>query len=566
MHIFNNGTALELKRIRQIANVLFKQGLAHAVEKMNLKHHLSFHKKTQKQVFQKPVTSLPVRLREVLNSLGGTFVKLGQMMSLRHDLVPKEYCDEFEKLQDHVKPLPYAIIRKVVEKELGGPIKHFFKEFNKQPIASASVGQVHKARLRNGELVAVKVQRPNIEQTFNSDIKILYHMVELLNKHYPKVKDYNLKLLIEEFEIYTKKEMNYMLEAKNIESFYKNFKNDENVIVPKVHWDHTKKKILVMSYVDGVKISQIKDFKKLASSKTKTIDVLLNSVMDQIFKYRLFHADPHPGNVLLVKQNKIALLDYGIVGRLTPEVVTEFENILMGLIEQDLDRIVKSYLKLGISDQSNLDQKKFKQDLVDKFSDYYGAELEQIDFASFFANSFDMARKYKIYFPLNFTLLAKSLMTLQGYCAEYVPHFNLVEYIEPRVKEMMKERVKPKNMLHSFMKTATDFKDLVQAFPGELSNLMRTVTKGAHVNVDVEHNHVTDLALELDRSSNRLTFGIIIAALIIAVAIIIQTNVPPLINGIPLLAYVGLFFIAWLTLLLTVSIIKERRLKKGGKL
>lgn len=566
MGLFNKGTALEIKRIRQIANVLFKHGLAHAVEKMNWKSHLSFHKKVQKQEFVKPITSLPVRLREVLNSLGGTFVKLGQMMSLRHDLVPKEYCDEFEKLQDNVKPLAYQTIRKVVEKELGAPINHFFKEFSKTPIAAASVGQVHKARLRNGKVVAVKVQRPGIEQIFSSDIKILYHIVELINRHYAQARDYNLKLLIEEFEIYTKKEMDYMLEARNIDIFYNNFKEDENVDIPKVHWDLTKKRILVMDYIKGVKISKITDFKKLASSKTKTIDNLLNCVMDQIFQYRVFHGDPHPGNILLIGKNKIAMLDFGIVGRLLPEMVNEFENILIGLLDQDLDVIVKAYVNLGISEKSNFDVREFKQDLMEKFGDYYGAELHQIDFARFFTNSFDIARKYKIYLPLNFTLLAKALMTLQGYCSEYAPHFNLIEYIEPRVKDMMAERAKPKNMIHNFIKTANSLKGFVQSFPSELSNLMRTITKGAHVNVDVEHNHVTDLAVELDRSSNRITFGIIIAALVVGVAIIIHANVPPLISGIPLLAYVGFIFIGWLTLLLTISMLRERRFKKGGKL
>ncbi|MBU2590007.1 MAG: AarF/ABC1/UbiB kinase family protein [Nanoarchaeota archaeon] len=566
MGLLNRDTTLEIKRIRQIANVLFKHGLAHAVEKMDLKSYLSFHKKIQKQEFIKPITSLPVRLREVFNSLGGTFVKLGQMMSLRHDLVPKEYCDEFEKLQDNVAPLSFITIRRVVERELGAPIGHFFKEFSKEPIASASVGQVHKAKLRNGQIVAVKVQRPGIEETFKSDIKILYHIVNLINKYYPQTRDYNLKLMIEEFEVYTKKEMDYMLEARNIDIFYKNFKDSETVIIPKVHWDLTKKRILVMDFIKGIKISNVKDFKDLASSKTKTIDNLLNCVMDQIFDYRVFHGDPHPGNILLVNKNKIALLDFGIVGRLLPEMIEEFENILIGLLQQDLDSIVKAYVSLGISEKADFDAKEFKQDLMEKFGEYYGAELQQIDFARFFANSFEMARKYKIYLPLNFTLLAKTLMTLQGYCAEYAPHFNLAEYIEPRVKEMMEERIKPKNVLLSFMKTANNLKNFVQTFPTELSNMMRTITKGAHVNVDVQHNHVTDLALEVDRSSNRITFGVIIAALIIAVAIIIQANVPPIIKGMPLLAYVGFFFIGWLTFLLTVSILRERRMKKGGEL
>jgi len=548
----------DAKRLKQIANVLLRHGLGYAVERLELKSYLTFHKRLQKEEFSKPITSLPERLRKAMESLGGTFVKIGQMLSMRHDLLPKEYCDEFSKLQDNVAPLPFKVVKKVIETELGASLGHFFKEFDKTPIASASVGQVHKAKLKTGEIVAVKVQRPRIEEIFAADIDILYYLAKLINHYFPETKGYNLKMIIEEFESYTKKELDYIHEARNIEVFYNNFKDDPNVTVPKVFWEYTTKKVLTMSFVSGVKISEVEDFAKMHSTTEKTTDVLLNCMMKQFFDYRVFHADPHPGNVFLVGHNKIALLDFGIVGRLSPEMVEEMEDIVIGLVKADLDMIADAFLKLGLT-EAEFDAKRFKEDLLEKFGEYYDASLKQINFASFFSSAFEMARKYNIILPLNFTLLAKSLMTLQGFCVKYAPNFNMITYIEPYAKKMLRERTQPKYILSSLRRTAADIKDFMVSFPSDLSNLIKAIKYGTRVNLDISNKDIMRLTLELDRTSDRLVFGMIIAALIVACAILIQAKVEPLIKGIPLLAYIGFAIILWLSVLLTVSILKGNK-------
>lgn len=553
----------EIKRLKQIADTLFKQGLGYAVERMDLKSHLTFHKRIQKEKFSRPMTSLPVRLRKVAEELGCTFIKLAQMLSLRHDLLPSEYCQEFSKLQDSVPPVPFSIAKRVIEIELGGPLKEFFKEFSKIPVASASVGQVHKAKLHSGEIVAVKVQRYGIKDKFEADIALLYRLAKLLPRYFPETKDFDFKRMVDEFAIYTEKELDYMIEARNIEIFSNAFKDDPTVVVPRVFWKFTAPKVLTMAYIEGVKISEAKDFQKLHSTMKHTMDNLLHCMMKQIFDYKIFHADPHPGNILLVGYNKIALLDFGIVGRLLPEIVDEMETVLIGLVQQDLDMVVNAYTKLGMVDPATFNAKEFKEDLMERFAEYYGAQLNQINFATFFTKTFDLVRKYKISLPLNFTLLAKSLMTLQGFCAEYAPGMNLADYVEPKVQEMMKERTQPKYIFSSLKKMGAEMKDFVRAFPADFASLVRTLKNGAKIDINVNNKELNAFSLELDRSSNRLTFGLILAALIIAASIIMHAGLRPLVYGIPLLAYVCFFFIILISISLIVSIFKEG---KGGEM
>lgn len=553
------------KRLRQIANALFKQGMGYSVERLDLKHHLTFHKRLQKEEFSKPITSLPARLRRVLEELGGTFVKLGQMLSLRYDLLPKEYCDEFAKLQDNVKPMPFRIVKMIIEEDLGKSLARVFREFEQKPLASASIGQVHKAKLRSGEMVAVKIQRPGLYDLFTADTKLLHYLANIIEKKYPEAKEYDFNTIISEFEAYSKKELDYMLEARNIEIFYNNFKNDPNVSVPKVYWEYTTRRVLTMSYVHGVKISDVANFEAYHSSMKAMSNNVFNAMLDQIFDYRVFHADPHPGNILLLGHNKIAFLDFGIVGRVTPDMVDGMEEILIGLLTEDLDLIVSAFQRLGISDPAAFNAKQFKEDLIDNFAEYYDAANSQINFATFFSNAFDMARKYKIKLPINFILLGKSIITLQGFGAKYLPDFNITEYMKPRIEQMMKERINPKHVYGNLRKVAINTKDFLAALPEDINSFFRTWKDGQKLKLEIRKSDMDRAVIELDRSSNRLVMGFIIAAIIVSNALIIHAQVPPLWFGIPALTYFGVFLIIWLGVLLTISIMKEGKYKSENE-
>jgi len=544
----------EIKRIREITNLMFKEEMGYVVEKLNLKHNLGVAKQVKLAAFEKPITAPAIRIRRIMDELGGSFVKFGQALSLRYDLLPKEYCDEFSKLQDNVKPLPFEAIKAVIESELKKPINETFKSFDKIPIASASVGQVHRAILKDGSVVAVKVQRPDIEKTFQADIDILRYLARQVDLRYDELKIFNFPQLINEFEKYTVKELDYTLEANNITDFYENFKHSSYVKIPKVHWDQTTKKVLVMEYINGKRLKEVQNFQKYKSSKQKVVANVLNSSMEQIFVNRLFHADPHPGNIFLMGNNRIAFLDFGIVGRLTSEAVENMEDFMIGVVNKDVDLLMKSILESG-SVSEGIDAKAFKSDIVDSFSVYYHSNMQHIDMGGFFLSILALARKYNVILPLHFTLLIKTLITLQGFTYQYYPDFDMIKFMRPWARRLAEERTRPEHLMHSIKKTAFDFKDMIVSLPSDFKSLVHTLKTGTKTEVEVKELHT--LTLEMDRSSNRLTFGMILAALIISSAILIQTGIPPLVYGIPLLAYIPLAFAGVLMFSLVVSIIRE---------
>ncbi|MEK6816721.1 MAG: AarF/UbiB family protein, partial [Nanoarchaeota archaeon] len=442
-----------LKRLRQIANALLKAELGYVIERMKLKQYVSFHKKLDQSKFEKKVNSLPLRLRMAFDSLGGSFIKLAQMLSLRYDILPIEYCDEFSKLQDDVKPVPFASIKKVVEEELGMPISHAFKSFDTRPIAAASIGQVHKAVLKDGTVVAVKVQRLGIEEVFKTDIELYYHLAELLYRHFPEIRNYDPKGIVEQFEKYTNKEMDYTLEAKNIDIFYNNFKNSHKVRIPKVYWELTRKRILVMEFIEGKKISEVKHFSQLRSSRQKVVENVIDAVVKQIFEDKVFHGDPHPGNIFLMKDNIIAFLDFGIVGRITKDMENELEDFLIGIVNHDADMLTRSLVESG-SMPDTIDMKAFKADLVDTLGSYYDTSISQLNLAGMFLAVFKLSRQYSIKLPLNYTLLGKTFITLQGFGTKFYPEFNFVRYMKPKLEKMLKDRLGPKHILNSVKDTA----------------------------------------------------------------------------------------------------------------
>ena len=543
------------RRIKQIANVLFSNQLGYVVDRLNLRSTLSFGHRLQPA--EKPKRSIPERMRISMEELGGSFVKLGQLLSLRYDMLPKEYCDELSKLQEGVKPFSFLQAKQIVEKELGKPISAVFKEFDQQPIAAASVGQVHRAVLKSGETVAVKVQRPSIGEIFEADIDLLYHLARLMEKRFPELREYNPVGIVQEFERYTKRELDYLFEAKNIDIFHENFKNDLTVRIPKVHWDLTTSKVLTMEYIHGVRVSEIQKFKKMRVDKQKIAKNVTNAFIRQVMEFGVFHADPHPGNIFVVRDSVIAMLDFGIVGKLTPELKDKIEDMLIALVTKDVEMLAQTIIDIGIVD-GEVNLKQFKDDLVDRLGDYYGASLNQVSTVNLFFDALALGRKYRMKFPTAYVLLIKSLVTTQGFMHAIAPEFNFIEECKPAVERRMIARGKPGHMLSSMRRNIRNFRYFFTEFPQDVTSLMRTLKKGALVNIDVDNKDIKKLTHELDSSSNRLTFGMIIAALIIASALFMQAELEPIVFGVPLATIVSWAAALFVIMCLIISITREQ--------
>ncbi len=542
-------------RLKEIVNLLLKEGFAEMVQQLHFHTPLLVNQATLEKIPKKPTNEIPVRLRRVMENAGGSFVKIGQMLSLRSDLIPQEYCDEFAKLQDNVKPFPFAQVKTILEAEYKKPLKEIFKEFEEKPLASASVGQVHKARLKTGQIVAVKVQRPDIKRIFEADIDLLYYIAEEAEKYIPELKPFKPKGIIQEFEKYTEKELDYLAEAKNIEVFYEKYKYSPHIKIPRVYWEYTTSRIITMEFIDGQKVSLIEGLSK--EEKKRIALTVYKSLIDQIFEMHVFHADPHPGNIFLLKNGKVALLDFGIVGRLSPDLRENIEYMLVGLVKGDLDLLVTSFINLGMVD--GVDEEKLKEDIFETWGEYHGSSLKQINMKRFFNSTFELGRKYNISFPHSFVLLVKAVITIEGFAKQIYPEANFVEICAPKVQHLMQEERDPKNLYKSFKKGAFEFTTTLRKFPQDLRTLVHLLKTGSKVKVEIDHQELGDLTLELDRSSNRLTFGLIIGGLTIATGLLIVADLGPKFFGLPLYAWVSIALIFMLSFVLAVSIIREKR-------
>lgn len=546
----------DIKRLSQIVDVLFKYELGFIISSLHLKSLLPISKRTRKESFNQN-QSMPRSLRLAMEELGATFIKLGQLLSLRPDLIPKEYCREFSLLQDNVKPIPFDEIQKIIESELKKPIAELFESFEKIPIASASIGQVHKAKLKNKEIVAIKIQKPGLKELFDADIDILYHIAALVEHHFPGLKEIKPTDIVKEFEKYTKAELDYMAEANNISIFHDNFKNSKTIKIPKVHWDFTTNKVLTMEYIQGKKLDNDAKFMALKSSKSEVIKNIVNSFITQIIDYGIFHADPHPGNILLLGNNKIALLDFGIIGKVTPDIKEKIESMFIALMKPDKDLLVDSLIDLGFV-EGNIDIADLKKDLADHLGKYYSTSLKEINTSELIYDLLAFTRSYDVKLPLNFILLLKAMITIEGFGKELNPNFVFVKEAKPIVDKIIKKRSSFsyifRNWRERLLTTSTD----ITSIPKETRLVLKELREG-HIKIKVEDPAIAKFAYEVDKSSNRITFGLMISGALIAAAIIALAKVPPYYKNIPILTIALLIISAVFLILLLISISKERR-------
>ena len=533
-------------RIKQIASSLFKSGLGYYLYQLKLSDHLPWHQRVE----QKKPEDLPKRVRIAMDELGGTFIKIGQLLSLRPDLIPKEYCDEFSRLQDNVSGFPFNDAKKIIESELKHEINEIFSHIEKEPIASASIGQVHKAKLLNGTRVVVKVQRPEIKELMDTDIDLFYYFAELLQKHVEGLKNYNLRSIVDEFKRYTLNELDYLKEGRNIDRFYKNFLNSETVKVPKVYWDFTTKRVLVMSYIEGVPIDDKEGLRDWNCDEKIISKNLADCFLKQVFEDGFFHADPHPANVFVLPKNKIALLDYGICGSLTEDLKDKLVNMLVSLVGRNFTDFVNGFLDLGmIEDKDEL----LVNDIEATVEEYVDAKIDQIDFVHLFNDLVFLARKNNISLPVDFILLAKAIITIEGVGRQLDPEFDLSTSLHEYVNNITAKRLSPSYIIKTFVNDVTGFRDNVKLVPKQINEILLKLKKG-ELGVHFERKDLVQLEMEIDRSSNRISLGVIIAALTVASALVLNVR-----NG-KWLAVVGFLIAIFLTINLFISAMKERRI------
>ncbi|MBI5050951.1 MAG: AarF/ABC1/UbiB kinase family protein [Nitrospirae bacterium] len=552
-------------RIREIVNVFLKHGFGQFIEQINLQRFIPLRKKINVFGYWPPVEkhTIPERLRMAFGELGPSFIKLAQILSSRPDLITKAYADEFKKLQDEVPPFPAAEARKIVEAELKKPLMDVFSDFDDAPVAAASIAQVHKAALKTGEKVVVKVQRPDIKDIIETDIAILDIIVRLLLRYIPESKFFNPQGIVNEFSKSVRKELNFIEEAKNAFRFRKNFADDPCIYIPAVYPNLVSEKVIVMERIEGVRIDNIQEIESLGIERDKLARAGVEAYFKMMFEDGFFHADPHPGNIFVMPDGKIGLLDFGIVGWLTPELMENIANTFLALIDKDFDRLVDQYIELGIVSEEETDietfRRGFKVDLAGFYEPLYGLTITEINFAEYLNSLTHLAVKHGLTIPSALLLMNKTMLILDSIGRQLDPAFNFITVAEPYAARLARRRLGPHRIFERAKRNISDVGDFITTTPKQLGRLLRKLLKD-ELSFKINPIGMDRLIKDIDRSSNRVAFSVVVASIIIGSSLLIQSGIGEKIFGLPAVGATGFFIAFILGLWLLISIIKSGRL------
>jgi Predicted unusual protein kinase len=511
-------------RYRDIASALIRNGFGFVVEEMGISQFLSL---PQKAFFGRKTEhhskTIGERVRLVLEELGPTFIKLGQIASTRPDLLPEEIISELEKLQDRVPPFSFDEVREIVQSELGGEIEKIFRHFDHAPLAAASIGQVHQAVLHSGEKVAIKIQRPHISNVIETDLEILQDLAVLAEHRLKWAAKYQVRDMIEEFSKALRAELDYTIEARNADKFSKQSANEQAVYIPKVFWEYSTKRVLTMEYVEGIKLNEIEKLKTNGYHLDHITEILSKEIFRQIFIDGFFHADPHPGNVIIKQGGIIAFIDFGMTGRLTSDMKHHFSSLVISLMRQSTDGVMKAILRMGIVPE-DIDLKQLRADIEDLREKYYGVPLHQVSIGEAVNDLFRAAFKHSIKIPSDLTLLGKTLLTVEGVVEKLNPDFRIIDVAEPFGRRLAKERLHPKYIAENAWKHVTDYTELLMDFPAYVAEIASLMKRG-RLRHEITIPELDLFLKKLDRISNRLSFSIVLLAFsIIMVGIIIGSS------------------------------------------
>ena len=503
-------------RYQDIIRAMFHHGFGSIAEELGLADMLPFGGKwifEGKNVKEKPAGE---RIRLILEELGPTYIKLGQMMSTRPDIIPSSIILELEKLQDKVKEISFDEVKAIIEDEFELPLEELFREINSVPIAAASIGQVHKAILPSGDEVAVKVQRPNITKTIDTDLEILRNLARMVEKRYTWARDYGISDIVDEFSLSLSKELDYGIEGRNAERIADQFRNDDTIRVPAVYWEYSTKKVLTMEYVEGIKINDVQSLDEIGFDRCLLSERFTEAMMKQILLEGLFHADPHPGNVFVQPGNRLVFLDFGNIGRINAQMKYEFASMLMALRRGNTDFVVRSIIKIGVTpDDINYEQ--LKADVQEFIDNYYGQNLNAISLSELINDFFTLIYLHHIRIPSDLTMLGKTFLAVEGVVETLYPEYNILDVIEPFGDHLVKERLKPKNIAETMFNKVVDYADFFSEMPRSLKDLTNKLKDGKF-SVQIKVPQLDTFLGKMDKMANQLSYAIILLSFSIIMA------------------------------------------------
>lgn len=548
------GLTAKMKRYREVVSILVKHGFGEVFHvKYKVKHSGSDH---EQGVYLD--LSKWERIRVAIEELGTTFIKLGQMLSNRPDIMPEGLLVELRKLQESVPPFDGAQAQQIFFDDFKIQATDAFRSFNPQPIASASIAQVHEAELKTGERVAVKIQRPGISKQINTDVEIMFGILKLVEKHNQEIASLKLSNHLREFERSLRNELDFRIEAMNIERFRNNFADKKHFYIPKVHHGFVSQNVLTMEFIEGAVPTDFKALKKNQLSPAVIASRGTDFIIQQIFEFGFFHADPHAGNIRILKDNIICFLDYGMVGSILPRQRELLLEMIIAFIRQDTDALLDNLLTL--CDRSLVENRdELERSLDELIAKFSYMPVKQIDSAEVLQEMMQLVYSYQLSLPGNFLMLAKSLVTIEGVARELLPEFNFKEQIKPYGKTLLKNKFDFKRLANEGFSTLLDSYKLMKNMPRYVKDILLLLKKG-EVRVKIDFVEIQFFVKKLEQVFNRLSFSIIIAAMIVSSALLMHAGVPPLWNGISLIGAGGFLVSGFLVVAYYINAIFRNRI------
>lgn len=550
-----------LRRYRQIVEILADYGFGAFLAQMGLSDRLNIPRRwRRRRDMPGDAMTNPRRLRRALEDMGPTFIKFGQILSTRSDIMPPEYLEELSYLQDEVPPVSWDEARQVVESELGAPVEELFAQVDPVPIASASLAQVHVARLVGGEEVVIKIQRPNLEKTVNLDLDIIYDLAQTAQQRISVASRFEVADLAGEFASALRTELDFRREAWNADRFRQNFADEPHLYVPKIFWEYSTQRLLVMERIRGIKIDNLDALEAAGYDRQRLSKHAANFALKEVLIDGFFHADPHPGNLLIMPGEVIGLLDFGTVGRLDDRDRANLARLFIAGVQLDVESIVDQLQRMGIADY-RVDRMGLQRDLKRILTRYYGLPIYEIN-AQEIANAVQsIMYEYKLYVPTDYYLLMKTVIMLQGVGLNLDPDFDIFEAAQPYIGKLFRRMWLPSSWGPDVIRLAMDWKDFASILPRKTSRILDQVERG-QLTVQAELPQLEPTINMIDHLINRIIFSVLVAAMVVALALLL----PRLDYAWPwgLLTWiivVGFFVLVVLAIRLTWSVLRSGRSK-----
>jgi ubiquinone biosynthesis protein len=558
----SQSTTRSLGRLSEIAQVMVRHGFGYFLEAHKLTDLLP-GRSAEARLAQAEMTIGTARgqhLRELLDELGPTFVKFGQLLSTRPDLVPPDIIAELRGLQDDVRPFPFEQAERVIEEDLGNSLERLFLEFEREPVAAASIGQVHRAVLPNGKRVAVKVQRPGAPRQIEADLQLLYQAARLLKERVHALDFIDPEQVIDEFARQIRQELDYRLEGRNAQAFHRNFAGDPHVHVPKVYWTYTRARVLTLEWLDGTQVSDVDQLPLTLDERRDLAYLIAETWMTMIFRHGFFHGDPHPANILVLEEaGSIGLVDFGAVGKLTDDDMSKLTGLFIDAAAENVHRLPHRLAELGVKYPREREEE-FRAELRELYYRYYGASLAEIDPLQVIREAFQLIYSMNLQLPTRYLLLDRAIATVGAVGIELYPDFNVFEVARPYARGLLLDRFTPQRVARRARRDAIRYAEIFAEAPYQWHDLMEQVRDG-QMEVGFVHKGLDDFLESMQRVFNRLVVALIVTGGLIGSSLIgIFATGGPQLLGVNLISVVGFALSAVLGAWLLWGVIRSGRL------